>query len=145
MNLTSRDIIVGENIDPKFTCDGQNLSPHLKWDNFPENTQSFAISVIDRDSKAGTWIHWYVVNIPKNIDEIMRGGPIPGEELENDFGNKAYGGPCPEEGEHRYFFTIYAIESEKIEGINKKNFEEITQKYLIDSAELMGKYRRKNC
>ncbi|MBD3214307.1 MAG: YbhB/YbcL family Raf kinase inhibitor-like protein, partial [Candidatus Lokiarchaeota archaeon] len=92
MKLTSEDIKHGETIDPRFTCDGENISPHLKWEKTPEDTQSLAISCIDSDSKAGTWIHWYVVNIPNDINEITRGGPIPGDELENDFGNKEYGG-----------------------------------------------------
>ncbi|MBD3197638.1 MAG: YbhB/YbcL family Raf kinase inhibitor-like protein [Candidatus Lokiarchaeota archaeon] len=99
---------------------------------------------MDSDSKAGTWIHWYVVNIPNDINEITRGGPIPGDELENDFGNKEYGGPCPERGEHRYFFTIYALRSEKIVGIDKVNFKEKINDILIESTELMGRYRRIN-
>jgi hypothetical protein len=144
MKLISNDIQHEDNINPKFTCDGEDFSPHLRWKNVPEETQSFALSCIDRDSKAGTWIHWYLVNVPKNVREIPQGGPVPGDELKNDFGNKEYGGPCPEKGEHRYFFTIYALDIEKMKGINKENFKEKLSDHIIDSAELMCKYERFN-
>jgi len=143
MKLMSNDIENKGRINPKFTCDGADISPHLNWEEVPEMTKSFAISCIDKDSKAGTWIHWYVVNIPSNIREIVQGGPIPGKELENDFGNIEYGGPCPEKGEHRYFFSIYALNTEKIEGINKSNFDKLISKHRIESSEFMARYKRK--
>ena len=138
----SYDLRSEEQIDRKFTCAGENISPHLTWEEVPENTESFAISCIDVDSKAGTWIHWYVVNIPKNIREIVQGGPIPGKELENDFGNIGYGGPCPEKGEHRYFFTIYALNVKQIENINKANFDDKVSKIMIESGEIKVRYER---
>lgn len=144
MKLISQDIIHGEKIASKFTCDGEDISPHLRWEDVPKNTKGFAISCIDQDSKAGTWIHWYVVNIPQNVREIKQGSPIPGKELENDFGNEEYGGPCPEKGKHRYFFTIYALDTDKIDGINKSNFDDMISKHLLESTEIMGRYKRKN-
>ncbi|TFF99242.1 MAG: YbhB/YbcL family Raf kinase inhibitor-like protein [Promethearchaeota archaeon] len=142
MKLMSSDLRSEEKIDPKFTCDGENISPHLKWEDVLEDTKSFALSCIDVDSKAGTWIHWYVVNIPKNIREIVQGGPIPGKELENDFGNIEYGGPCPEKGEHRYFFTLYALNVEQIKNVNKANFDDKVSKIMIESAEIIVRYER---
>jgi len=79
MKIYSEDLKHKGVIDSKFTCDGKNISPHLRWEDNPEDTKSFAISCIDIDSKVGTWVHWYVINIPKNIREIVRGGPIPGK------------------------------------------------------------------
>jgi len=143
MKLTSNDLHYGEKINLNFTCDGENISPHLKWEEVPPDTKSFAISCIDIDSKAGTWIHWYVVNIPNNIREIVQGGPVPGKELENDFGNTEYGGPCPEKGEHRYFFTIYALKTKTIDKIDKDNFAQEVTNYLLDSDKIMVKYEKR--
>lgn len=140
MKLESKDIKHKSTIDSKFTCDGEDISPHLKWSDAPKEAKSFAVSCIDHDSKAGQWIHWQVYNIPKNVRELVRGGPIPGKETENDFGKVEYGGPCPQKGEHRYFFTVYAFRKEKLEGINKNNFKNKIKEHSIDSANLVGLY-----
>jgi hypothetical protein len=60
----------------------------------------------------------------------------------NDFGKKDYGGPCPPSGVHRYFFTVYALNREKLFSINKENFLDEVKRRTIDSARLMGKYTR---
>ena len=41
--------------------------------------------------------------------------PAGAHQLENDFGDKAYGGPCPPPGApHRYIFTVYALKIDKL-------------------------------
>jgi len=141
MELLSNDFEYNQLMDKKFSYRGGNISPHLKWEKFPNNTKSFVLSCNDPDAPVGDWIHWHVVNIPKNITEIPQGGPIPGEELKNDYGKLGYGGPAPPSGTHRYFFRVYAINVEKLKDINKSNFKTIVEKYSIDSAELIGLYK----
>jgi len=105
--LTSPDIAEGKKIDMKhvydsFGCTGANLSPELHWSEPPAGTKSFAILAHDPDAPtggAGFW-HWLVVDI---------------HQLENDFGDKSYGGPCPPPGApHRYVFTVYALKIDKL-------------------------------
>ena len=141
MILSSNDFQNNELMDKKFSFRGGNISPHLKWDNFSEKIKSFALSCNDPDAPIGDWIHWHVINIPKTIIEIPRGGPIPGEELVNDYGKKGYGGPAPPSGIHRYFFRIYALDIDTLKGVNKNNFQAIIEKHVIDSAELIGLYK----
>jgi len=141
MELTSNDFNNNKLMDKKFSYRGGNLSPHLKWKNFPKDTKSFALSCNDPDAPVGDWIHWYVVNIPNNISEISQGGPIPGEELKNDYGKKGYGGPAPPSGTHRYFFRIYALNVEELKDITKDNFKFIIDQHSIESAELIGLYK----
>jgi hypothetical protein len=142
MKLESNDFKHNEMMDAKFTCDGKDISPNLKWSNIPDGTQSFALSCEDPDAPSGTWIHWYVYNIPSNVNEIAQGGPVPGKEAENDFGKTDYGGPCPPSGTHRYFFTIYAIDKTKLTGITKSSFNRKVKENRIESAELIGLYKR---
>ncbi|MFX0188179.1 MAG: YbhB/YbcL family Raf kinase inhibitor-like protein [Candidatus Hodarchaeota archaeon] len=141
MELISNDFKHNELMDKKFSYRADNKSPHLKWSDPPSSTKSFAISCNDPDAPVGDWIHWYVINIPRDVIEIPQGGPIPGKELENDYGQKGYGGPAPPSGTHRYFFKVYALDIEKLEGVNKRNFKEKIKKYTLDSAEIIGLYK----
>jgi Raf kinase inhibitor-like YbhB/YbcL family protein len=144
MKLKSKDFLDNSSIPPEFTCDGRNISPQLSWEDVPEATKSFALSVTDPDAPGGTWIHWLVYNISNELREIERGGLPEGTgEVVNDFGRRSYGGPCPPSGTHRYFFTIYALNTEQLEGLNKRNFLDKVEKHTIEKAVIKGLYRRR--
>jgi Raf kinase inhibitor-like YbhB/YbcL family protein len=143
MKLSSNDFKNNEMMDRKYTCDGADVSPHLKWEDTPGDVKSFAISCNDPDAPIGDWIHWYVCDIPADVREIPQGGPIPGIEVQNDFRKTSYGGPCPPSGTHRYFFRVYALDVETLEGISKKNFKDKVNQHTIASAERIGLYKRR--
>jgi Raf kinase inhibitor-like YbhB/YbcL family protein len=144
MKLKSKDFEDNGSIPSEFTCDGRNISPQLSWEDVPEETKSFALAVTDPDAPGGTWIHWLVYGIFKELREIERGGlPEGAQEVENDFGKRRYGGPCPPSGTHRYFFTLYALDTEHLEGVNKRNFLGEVEKHSIQKAAIKGLYRRR--
>jgi hypothetical protein len=142
MRLISNDFEQDGSIPTKFTCDGEDISPHLKWEDIPDGTESFAISCNDPDAPVGDWIHWVVHDIPATITELSEGAEAPGNEVTNDFGKTEYGGPCPPGGTHRYFFRVYALDTESLEGVTKNNFRDKLTQHAIEEAELMGKYSR---
>ncbi|TXT58254.1 MAG: hypothetical protein BAJALOKI1v1_1710006 [Promethearchaeota archaeon] len=142
MQIKSKDFEHEGMIPVKFTCKGEDISPHLKWSEPPKNTKSYALACTDPDAPGGNWIHWYICDIPADVTEISQGGPVPGKEVTNDFGKTSYGGPCPPSGTHRYFFRIYALDIKQLEGIKKNNFMEKVKDHSIDSAELMGKFSK---
>jgi len=74
MKLSSNDFKTNQLLDNKFSLRGGNKSPHLKWEGAPAETQSFAISCNDPDAPVGDWIHWLIINIPANVNEIPQGG-----------------------------------------------------------------------
>ena len=144
MKLISNDFAEKGSIPSEFTCDGRNVSPQLSWEDAPEETKSFALSVTDPDAPGGMWIHWLVYDISKKLNKIERESlPAGAKEVENDFGKKPYGGPCPPSGTHRYVFTLYALNTEQLEGLNKRNFFEIVKKHMIEKAEITGLYKRR--
>jgi len=144
MKLKSEDFVDNSSIPSEFTCDGRNVSPQLSWEDVPEETKSFALSVTDPDAPGGTWIHWLVYDISKALRKIERASlPEGAREVVNDFGKRPYGGPCPPSGTHRYFFTIYAIDTEHLEGLNKRNFLDIVEKHTIEKAVIKGLYKRR--
>ena len=92
----------------------------------------------------GGWIHWRVYDISKKIREIEQDSlPLGAKEVENDFGKKPYGGPCPPSGTHRYIFTIYALDAEHLEGVNTHNFFDKVESHTIDKAVITGLYKRR--
>ncbi|HEV8283324.1 MAG TPA: YbhB/YbcL family Raf kinase inhibitor-like protein [Chitinophagaceae bacterium] len=130
-------------IPPKYTCEGENVNPPLEISGFPENTKSLALVVEDPDARNKDFAHWLVWNIPPNeaIAENSRQG-ISGR---NSFGNTGYGGPCPPSGSHRYFFRVYALDTDlDIQaGSDKKVLEEAMKDHVLASGELMAHYQKR--
>ncbi|HLC73366.1 MAG TPA: YbhB/YbcL family Raf kinase inhibitor-like protein [Candidatus Nanoarchaeia archaeon] len=145
MKVISNNFNNNQDIPNKFTCQGQNIRPHLKWSDFPTETKSFAISVIDPDAPMGDFVHWLIYNIPVTVTELKEGLEIPEESIEinNGAGKKEFIGPCPPSGKHRYFFRIYALKTQKLENINEVNFLEKVNENSLDTAEILGLYQKK--
>lgn len=144
MKIESASFKDDEGIPEKYGCAGENISPQLSWSDFPEETKSFALICRDPDAPNSDFVHWIVADIPKNVTEVSEEAMKIDEaqNITNDFGKTEYGGPCPPSGTHRYFFTIYALNSEKIEGINRDDFDQKIKPYIIDQAQIMGKYQK---
>jgi hypothetical protein len=131
-------------IPKKFTCDGKDVSPPLKFTNIPQKTKSLALIVDDPDAPAGTFTHWIVWDISPKKTQFAVGERKGITEGTTDFGKTGYGGPCPPSGSHRYFFKLYALDS-KIDlstKSKKKELEAAIQDHIIQSATLVGKYSR---
>lgn len=147
LTLTSSAFENGGVIPVKYTCDGENSSPPLKVTNTYESIDSFVLIMDDPDAvkPAGhVWDHWVVFNIPPTSFELGEGENPQGILGVNSGGMLAYGGPCPPDGEHRYFFKLYGISGmlELPEGVTKKQVEEAIQGRSVAEATLMGRYTR---
>jgi len=144
MKLTSSAFENEGNILTEFTCDGDGVSPPLTIGEVPENTKTLALISDDPDAPAGTWVHWVVFNIPPDTMEIVKGQEPRGVQGKTDFGRTGYGGPCPPSGVHRYFFKVYALDTELslAEGSDKKDLENAMEGHILAQAELVGLYKR---
>jgi Raf kinase inhibitor-like YbhB/YbcL family protein len=144
MKLISEDFENNTGIPSEFTCDGRDISPQLSWIDVPKETKSFALSVEDPDAPMGTFIHWLVYDIPKNVNNIPRNTVPKGSlQIENTVGKKSYMGPCPPSGTHRYIFTLYALNVEHLENVNRNNFFNKVEEHTIVKAKLIGLYKRR--
>ncbi|MBS3096895.1 YbhB/YbcL family Raf kinase inhibitor-like protein [Candidatus Woesearchaeota archaeon] len=145
MKLTSTAFAHNSTMPSEFTCDGQDLSPPLTISDVPSNAKSLVLIMDDPDAPVGIWDHWVVFNIPPSTKEIPKGTEPKGTAGKNSWGRTGYGGPCPPSGTHRYFFKLYALDSELNlpEGSAKKELEMTMQGHILAKAELMGNYKRK--
>ena len=144
MKLTSPNFDQDGFIPSEFTCDGEDINPELRIEGVPEGTQSLTLIVDDPDAPAGTWVHWVVFNIASET-EVIEQNSTTGTVGINDFGQRAYGGPCPPSGTHRYFFKLYALDDRLPlkSGVTKSAVEAAVRGHILEQAELMGLYKRK--
>ena len=145
MELTSPAFGEGDPVPIKYTCDGQNVSPELQVSSLPIGTVTLALIVDDPDAPVGTWDHWVEYDIgPDNQNWPENAGRI-GIQGVNSWNLPGYGGPCPPEGEnHRYFFTVFALDSELLipEGVDSDALRTAMEGRILAEAELMATYGR---
>lgn len=141
----------GERIPSVYTCDGEDVSPALVWQNPPQGTKSLAIICDDPDAPMGTWVHWIIYEIPPEVTRLEERVPkvdtLPGgiKQGINSWNKIGYGGPCPPAGKpHRYFFKLYALDRNLggSLGLTKEGLLQAMEGHVVAKAELIGLYSR---
>jgi Raf kinase inhibitor-like YbhB/YbcL family protein len=112
ITVSSPAFTQGAAIPQRFTCDGDNRSPPLRWSGVPPGTVEVALVGDDPDAPRGTYVHWVVVGMDSASTELAEGAvPSGARQVGNSAGKAAYTGPCPPGGApHHYRFTVYALQ-----------------------------------
>ncbi|HZO18521.1 MAG TPA: YbhB/YbcL family Raf kinase inhibitor-like protein [Gemmatimonadaceae bacterium] len=141
-------------ISREYTCDGEDVSPSIRWSGAPEKARSYALIVDDPDAPdpaapKRVYVHWVLYDIPPSItkidedgeDAVVKAGARQGK---NDWGRTGYGGPCPPIGRHRYFFKLYALDTTlgDLGTPTKRDVEKAMEGHVLASATIMGTYQR---
>ena len=145
LTLTSPAFGEGERIPTRYTCDGEDAPPPLTWTDVPAGVATYALVMDDPDAPGRTWVHWIRYNIPGDVRELPDGeSTATGVGGENSWGDTGYGGPCPPDGEHRYFFKLYAldVELDLAEGADKDTLLDAVEGHVVAQGQLMGTYER---
>jgi len=137
-------------IPVKYTCDGANINPPLRFSDVPEGARTLVLIMDDPDVPRsirpdGVWDHWLVWNIPASLTTVSEGEEPPGVVGRNTSGRFGYEGPCPPDREHRYFFKLYALDSEidlSPQQAAKEDLEKAMAGHILAEAKLVGRYRR---
>ena len=146
------------------TCYGGNTSPALTWSDAPVGTVSLALIAEDVDHHTGDYVHWVLYNIPPGATELPEGISTSTEVLPdgttqgtNDKRAIGYFGPCPPrsiihkwdmtkkiEPPHRYYFRLYALDTELSLGPGAKDEELMSaiEGHILAQANTMGKFTR---
>jgi hypothetical protein len=71
--------------------------------------------------------------------------PCGGTQGKNDFHQTGYGGPCPPNGTHRYFFKVYCLDImlNLPEGRTKRDIERAMSGHVLATGVLVGTYAQK--
>jgi Raf kinase inhibitor-like YbhB/YbcL family protein len=155
IQITSTAFSSGQPIPAKYSCEGSDISPPLKWipqGGTPGTIKSFALIADDPDAPVGTWVHWVLYDLPANATglpedvaktQFVSNGAKQGL---NGWPRLGYGGPCPPPGKpHRYFFKLYALDRmlDLKPGATKKDLLKAMEGHVLAEGQLMGTYQRK--
>ncbi len=146
--LSSPAFSNGDKLPKQYSCNGKDISPPLTISGAPEGTKSFVLIMDDPDAPNGYWLHWLVYNLPGSTAEIPENAPTKHTwengtmQGRNDWSQAQYGGACPPDGRHRYFFKLYALD--KVLDLKKKaslrKVKKAMKKHILAKAKLMAKY-----
>jgi hypothetical protein len=151
LRLLSSTFVDGGKIPQRYTCDGENLSPPLYWEDVPERAKSLALIAEDLDSPVGTICHWILYNIPPSNHELAEGigrqeAPADGTQHGiTTMQRGCYTGPCPPWGSHRYAFQLYALDTvlTPLGRMSRRRLRRIMEGRVLAQACLTGWYSRR--
>ncbi len=140
----------GDVLPRPYTADGDDISPPIQWDGYPQDTEEFAL--IFHEIGGDKALHWGVYGIPKEVTFLPEGLPMRGvitdpvqvNQMENSFGKLGYTGPgVRNRSESREFlFTVYALNKalKLPAGESLQSLFESMERNIVDSAQMRVKY-----
>jgi Raf kinase inhibitor-like YbhB/YbcL family protein len=153
LTLTSPAFRPKGQIPAKYTCEGDDVSPPLRFDGVPQGAKSLALILDDPDAPDPTapkrvWVHWVVYNIPPDAHGLSEGAgnaglPQGAATGVNDSRHEGYDGPCPPIGRHRYFHTLYALDTTlDLKMPTKAALQAAMQGHVLAKAEMIGMFQK---
>ncbi|MBS3735103.1 MAG: YbhB/YbcL family Raf kinase inhibitor-like protein [Phycisphaerae bacterium] len=155
MDLTSEAFQPSTTIPVKYTGEGEDVSPPLRWTGAPDGVRHFALVMDDPDApRSEPWVHWLIYNIPGYAEGLAEGvdkaeapsDPSGAAQGLNSWGTIGYGGPMPPPGHgtHHYHFKLYALDAEGDlpPGLSKNDLLERIDGHVLAETELVGVYER---
>lgn len=107
--LTSPAFAPGDALPSRYTCDGADVSPPLRWSASPSGTRTLVLRFVDLDTRP-PFLHWSVTGLAPGLRALSAHARVS-RSHRNDFGHIGYGGPCPPSGQtHHYIFELRALD-----------------------------------
>lgn len=115
---------------------------------YPDQTESLVLVVDDPDAPSGLFTHWLVYGMNAASRGLKEKQPYGtevtngGRQGLNGFGDVGYDGPQPPEGTHRYFFHLYALDTDTHlpAGMTRQEIYGAIEGHILEEATLMGRY-----
>jgi Raf kinase inhibitor-like YbhB/YbcL family protein len=155
IQIRSEAFSPGSTIPIRYTADGDDVSPPLRWSGVPENTKELALIVEDPDAPQPTpFVHWVMYKIPADTDGLSEGVPTRAHpdsaagsvQGATSFKKIGYGGPAPPRGHgtHHYHFRLFALDEPlTVQGeLDKQSLLAAMSGHVLDQGDLVGTYER---
>ncbi|UUR07354.1 YbhB/YbcL family Raf kinase inhibitor-like protein [Sphingomonas glaciei] len=160
LELSSPAFASGGRLPPRFTADGEGVSPPLVWRGVPEGTDCLALIVEDADAPAPRpLVHAIVVAIDPALDGLPEGAIAPDGDGAGgkDVGMNSYFAqgwlppdPPTGHGAHDYVFQLLALRrAEGSEGDpadeaspGRGEFVDLVRDRILAAGVLVGTYSR---
>ena len=144
LTLSSPAFRANSPIPKRYTCDGVDRSPPLRWGHVPKRARSLALEVDDPDAPGGVFVHWTLWNVPPTRTALAAGF-VWRLQGRNSFGRIGYSGPCPPAGStHHYVFTLFAVDRTLTlgHGAAAARLHRALAGHIVRTAKLVGTYQR---
>jgi Raf kinase inhibitor-like YbhB/YbcL family protein len=155
IQITSDAFAPGATIPTRYTGEGDDVSPPLKWSGVPDQAKELALIVDDPDApQKEPFVHWVMYKIPANAKGLPEGvapsaktlSPPSALQGKSSFRKIGYGGPMPPRGHgtHHYHFKLYALDQPLTvrDGLDKTALLAAMSGHILDQGELVGTYER---
>jgi hypothetical protein len=144
-----------EPIPVRYSSQGANISPPLRWSGAPRETVELALICEDPDAPLPKpFVHWILYGLPATVSALPPGIPNQ-EELElpvlgrqglNSLQQVGYTGPNPPfwHGAHHYVFRLFALNKpiELWPGAGRTDFYKAIENSVIAEARIVGLYEK---
>jgi len=140
LSITSPDIVSNERIDDRFAGNEGAETPRLTVAGVPESAVELAVVCHDPDAPIPDgFTHWTLYGLPAVDGQI---DPSAGRSGPNDAGSIGYVGPYPPpgHGDHRYYFTVYALSTPVAGAPRREDFISEHRHAVVEQARLVGTY-----
>lgn len=148
LEITSTAISPESSIPEVYSKEGGNVSPPIAWTGVPPETRSLVLIVDDPDAPKGLFTHWIVYGLTPKTTSLAEHQPVGGDlpngarQGLNGVGETGYTGPNPPSGTHRYFFHLYALDTDTDvpSGLSRQEIDGAVEGHILEEATLMGRY-----
>ena len=147
IKVTSPAFADAGTIPKRYTCEGDETSPPLRWTGVPAEARELALIVDDPDAPGGTFVHWVLFKLAPDRRGLADGEvPAEARQAENSKGASEYAGPGPPPGDdpHHYQFTLYALRTplSQADGAGADAVEKAVADAALARGQLVGRFGR---
>jgi len=144
LRITSPAFQPNATLPSSATCEGEGRSPEVQFSGVPTAARSLVLIVFDPDvpralKSDGRFLHWAVWDLPPDSGTVANASRA---RSVNENGGGGYIPACPPNGEHRYVFQLFALDTTlgNTRITNEADLRRAMEGHVLDQAELVGRY-----